>query len=384
MQAALEGGAQEDEEARLIEERRRRREAILAKHRAASASDRPAAQGNTQPGADQSADRGAEANVAGVTTGDPTPTAADGAGDSSPEPSFAPDVAMDDAQLWQAGRADAPDQPPEQEGGSERRQGAVDPDDMFAEADDIFAATPELPQRTQGVKRGLQDAYDDPEGYYNFQVGEMMDGRYEVYANLGRGVFSSVLRARDTDEQGEEEVAIKVLRANETMTKAGQLETAICRKLAGADPEGKRHCVRMLRHFDYRGHLCLVFEPLDMNLRELTKKYGRGVGLNVGAVRLYTAQLLQALYHLRNCGVVHADLKPDNILVNKQRTAVKVCDFGNAMFDGPDNEYTPYIGSRFYRAPEVILGLRYGTCIGVDILLLRYTLILVFDDDDKE
>ncbi len=86
---------------------------------------------------------------------------------------------------------------------------------------------------------------------------------------------------------------IQVLRANDTMTKAGQLETAICRKLAGADPEGKRHCVRMLRHFEYRGHLCLVFEPLDMNLRELTKKYGRGVGLNVGAVRLYTAQLLQ-------------------------------------------------------------------------------------------
>jgi len=47
----------------------------------------------------------------------------------------------------------------------------------------------------------------------------------------------------------------------------------------------------------------------DINLRELTKKYGRGIGLNIGAVRAYAAQLLTALYHLRNCGVIHADIK---------------------------------------------------------------------------
>jgi serine/threonine-protein kinase PRP4 len=76
-------------------------------------------------------------------------------------------------------------------------------------------------------------------------------------------------------------------------------------------------------------------------------------------VRAYTAQLLTALYHLRNCGVLHADIKPDNILVSAARTMVKLCDFGSAMFVG-DNEITPYLVSRFYRAPEVILGLKYG------------------------
>jgi serine/threonine-protein kinase PRP4 len=96
----------------------------------------------------------------------------------------------------------------------------------------------------------------------------------------------------------------------------------------------------------------------DMNLRELTKRYGRGIGLSLSAVRIYARQLLVALYHLRNCGVLHADIKPDNILVNERRTIVKVCDFGSAMFSG-DNEITPYLVSRFYRAPEVILGLPY-------------------------
>jgi serine/threonine-protein kinase PRP4 len=51
-----------------------------------------------------------------------------------------------------------------------------------------------------------------------------------------------------------------------------------------------------------------------MNLRELTKRYGRGIGLSISAVRIYTQQMLVALHHLKNCGVLHADIKPDNIL----------------------------------------------------------------------
>eukprot|EP00878_Enallax_costatus_P015461 GHUV01016195.1.p1 GENE.GHUV01016195.1~~GHUV01016195.1.p1 ORF type:complete len:117 (+),score=17.36 GHUV01016195.1:1180-1530(+) len=53
-----------------------------------------------------------------------------------------------------------------------------------------------------------------------------------------------------------------------------------------------------------------------MNLRELTLKYGRNVGLNITAVAIYAAQLLVALRHLQQCRVLHADIKPDNILVN--------------------------------------------------------------------
>ena len=69
--------------------------------------------------------------------------------------------------------------------------------------------------------------------------------------------------------------------------------------------------------------------------------------------------MLWALYHLANCGVLHSDIKPDNILVSEDRTSVKLCDFGSAMFQG-ENEVTPYLVSRYYRSPEVILGLKYG------------------------
>lgn len=207
---------------------------------------------------------------------------------------------------------------------------------------------------------GLTDNWDDAEGYYCHRIGEVLDGRYEVAASHGRGVFSSVVRARDlrANRKDVEEVAIKIIRNNDVMLKSGQQELSILRKLDGADPENRRHCVRFLTNFDYRKHLCLVFESMHMNLREVLKKFGRNIGLNLGAVRAYAKQLFIALKHLRNCGVLHCDIKPDNMLVNEAKNVLKLCDFGSAMFAG-ENEITPYLVSRFYRAPEIILGLPY-------------------------
>jgi len=225
------------------------------------------------------------------------------------------------------------------------------------------------------MTQGLSDNWDDTEGYYRARMGEVLDGRYEVLNSHGRGVFSTVVKAKDlqtplaagggvdggdtVDGQEFAEVAVKVIRANETMYKAAQLEITVLKKLSGADPENKRHCVKFHRSFEFREHVFMVFESMHMNLREVLKKYGRNVGINIHGVRSFATQMLVALKHLKNCGVVHADIKPDNILVNKSHNVLKICDFGSAMFDG-DNEITPYLQSRFYRAPEVILGLPYS------------------------
>ncbi|XP_064948160.1 uncharacterized protein LOC135583246 [Musa acuminata AAA Group] len=236
--------------------------------------------------------------------------------------------------------------------------------DMFT--DDMFGESPagvcvkgkcEGPQIDRSY---LHDNWDDAEGYYSYRFGEVLDGRYEVVAAHGKGVFSTVVRARDlkAGKGDPEEVAIKMIRNNDTMYKAGQDELVILKKLVGADPEDKRHCVRFLSSFKYRNHLCLVFESLHMNLREVLKKFGRNIGLKLTAVRAYAKQLFIALKHLRNCGVLHCDIKPDNMLVNEPKNVLKLCDFGNAMFAGK-NEITPYLVSRFYRAPEIILGLPY-------------------------
>lgn len=237
-------------------------------------------------------------------------------------------------------------------------------EDMFC--DDIFGESPAgvrkmgKGEELRVERSGLNDNWDDAEGYYCYRFGEVLDGRYEVIAAHGKGVFSTVVRAKDlkAGKGGHEEVAIKIIRNNDTMLKAGMEELVVLKTLAGADPEDRRHCVRFISSFKYRNHLCLVFESLHMNLREVLKKFGRNIGLKLTAVRAYAKQLFIALKHLRNCHVLHCDIKPDNMLVNESKTVLKLCDFGNAMFAGK-NEITPYLVSRFYRAPEIILGLSY-------------------------
>ncbi|KAI5114628.1 hypothetical protein M0805_001600, partial [Coniferiporia weirii] len=129
-------------------------------------------------------------------------------------------------------------------------------------------------------------------------------------------------------------------------------------------PEDKKHIVRLERTFEHRGHLCLVFESMSMNLREVVKRFGKDIGLNIRAVRAYAHQLFLAMSLLRKCNIMHADIKPDNILVNEQKTVLKVCDLGSAS-DASENEITPYLVSRFYRAPEIIMGVPYDCSLDI-------------------
>ncbi|KAH8117641.1 kinase-like domain-containing protein [Phellopilus nigrolimitatus] len=212
------------------------------------------------------------------------------------------------------------------------------------------------------------DTAADVEGYYQIILGEQLDGgRYQVFSSLGKGMFANVVRARilqgDANEVGKE-VAIKIVRSQESMFKAGLKEAQILNKLKQADPEDKKHVVRLERTFEHRGHLCLVFESLSMNLRDVVKRFGKDVGLNIQAVRAYTHQLFLAMSLLRKCNIMHADIKPDNILANEQKTVLKVCDLGSAS-DASENEITPYLVSRFYRAPEIIMGVPYDCSLDI-------------------
>lgn len=54
----------------------------------------------------------------------------------------------------------------------------------------------------------------------------------------------------------------------------------------------------------------------SMNLRDVVKRFGKDVGLNIKAVRAYAHQLFLALSLLKKTNIMHADIKPDNILVS--------------------------------------------------------------------
>jgi serine/threonine-protein kinase PRP4 len=241
-----------------------------------------------------------------------------------------------------------------------------DDDDMFAPTTTSNAKSSQK-SKAKELDARLLDNWDDPDGYYRVMLGELLDGRYHVQANLGKGVFSSVVRA--TDSKSDEPVAIKIIRNNESMKKAGLKEIAILQKLMAADPDDKKHIIRLERSFEHKGHLCMVFENLSNNLREVLKKFVAGI--NLKAIRLYAQQMFLGLTLLKKCNIIHADIKPDNMLVNEARNMLKVCDLGSAG-DASENEITPYLVSRFYRAPEIILGMKYD--FGVDVWSVGCTL----------
>jgi serine/threonine-protein kinase PRP4 len=247
-----------------------------------------------------------------------------------------------------------------------------DDDDMFAPASSS-KLKPSNSSKAKQLDASLLDNWDDPDGYYRIILGELLDGRYHVQANLGKGMFSAVVRAMD--KKSGRLVAIKIIRNNETMKKAGFKEIAILQKLNSADNDDKKHLIRLERSFEHKSHLCMVFENLSINLREVLKKFGRDVGINLKAVRSYAHQMFLGLSLLRKCDILHADLKPDNMLVNETRNILKICDLGSAG-DASENEITPYLVSRFYRAPEIILGMPYE--YGIDMWSIGCTLFELY------
>ena len=115
--------------------------------------------------------------------------------------------------------------------------------------------------------------------------------------------------------------------------KTGLKELELLGRLNAADPDDRYHCLRLYTHFYHRNHLCLVFEALNMNLREILKKYGKDVGLHIDAVRSYAHQLFLSLRLLRKTGILHADIKPDNILVSLADLVLEM-DFGIMLLFG--------------------------------------------------
>ncbi|KAH7400862.1 kinase-like domain-containing protein [Phaeosphaeria sp. MPI-PUGE-AT-0046c] len=237
--------------------------------------------------------------------------------------------------------------------------------DMFA-SDDEDEDEDEVVEEGAGAKgtvldEKMLDNWDDPEGYYKIISNELINGgRYRVIRTLGRGVFANVAQAEDQSANIQDPthklVAIKMIRRNDMMRKASQKEMDFLRRVNEADEHDKRHIIRLFDSFDHKGHLCIVFEHMSKNLRDLLKEETNGRGLALPAVRVYAKQMFYGLQHLQNCKVIHLDLKPDNVLVSADKKTIKLADFGTAVDKQDTIERTEYLVSRFYRAPEIILG----------------------------
>ncbi|BFZ57240.1 serine/threonine protein kinase, CMGC [Savitreella phatthalungensis] len=159
-----------------------------------------------------------------------------------------------------------------------------------------------------------------PGGYHPVKLNETYkSGRYVTVRKLGWGHFSTVWLALDTEKQ--RHVALKVVRSAAHYTETAIDEIKLCQCVAEANPDhpGYAHVVGLLDQFEHEGpngrHVCMVFEVLGENLLGLIRRYEhRGIPINV--VKQIARQILLALDYLhRECGIIHTDLKPENVLI---------------------------------------------------------------------
>jgi dual specificity tyrosine-phosphorylation-regulated kinase 2/3/4 len=203
--------------------------------------------------------------------------------------------------------------------------------------------------------------YDDDRGDYTIVPHDHFAYRFEIIQILGKGSFGQVMRCFDYKTQSM--VAVKVIRNKKRFHHQALVEVKILEHLRHKDPDDSCNIVRMHEYFYFRNHLCISFELLSINLYEFIKN-NNFQGLSLGLIRRFAQQLLVSLKFLRKQRVIHCDLKPENILLRQpNKSVIKVIDFGSSCFE--DERVYTYIQSRFYRSPEVILGLPYD--VGIDM-----------------
>lgn len=202
------------------------------------------------------------------------------------------------------------------------------------------------------------DGYDDQNYDYILQGDEIVNDRYILKHKMGKGSFGQVVCAYDRENKCE--VAIKIIKSRKPFLVQARTEIEILSKILEKDDNDESNIVRLLDQFIYRNHQCLVFELLSFNLYELLKNTKfRGVSLTL--IRKFSKNLLKSLEFLSrpDVNIIHCDLKPENILLrHPRRSAIKMIDFGSSCYL-TKRTYT-YIQSRFYRSPEVLLGLPYS------------------------
>ncbi|CCM02732.1 uncharacterized protein FIBRA_04839 [Fibroporia radiculosa] len=186
------------------------------------------------------------------------------------------------------------------------------------------------------------------------------NGRYSKIEKIGEGTYGVVYKARDVTTN--QVVAMKKIRLE--AEDEGVPSTAI-REISLLKELKDDHVVRLLDIVHADQKLYLVFEFLDVDLKRYMEQANQvGNPITPDLVKKFTHQLSSGLLYCHSHRILHRDLKPQNLLIDKYDN-LKLADFGLARAFGiPMRTYTHEVVTLWYRAPEVLLGSRhYSTAI---------------------
>ncbi|KAI9884837.1 MAG: endoribonuclease ysh1 [Watsoniomyces obsoletus] len=244
---------------------------------------------------------------------------------------------------------------------------------------------------------------DDDDGHYIVKRGTMLADRYEVSRLLGQGTFGKVVEAYDTHKHTK--CAIKIIRSIQKYRDASRIELRVLATLALNDKDNRNKCIHLQDCFDFRNHICIVTNLLDMSVFDFLKT-NNFVPFPNSHIQSFARQLFTSVAFLHDLNLIHTDLKPENILlvdssyqtftydrkipsstITINRTAqnrkvlfdteIRLIDFGSATFQ--DEYHSSVVSTRHYRAPEIILGL--GWSYPCDIWSIGCILVEFFTGD---
>lgn len=184
--------------------------------------------------------------------------------------------------------------------------------------------------------------------------------RYVRTETLGEGTYGVVFKARDVKTN--EIVALKKIKLE--IEDEGVPSTAL-REISVLKTLKHPNVVRLLDVEHGAHRLFLAFEFVDQDLKKHLDKTGKKP-LDGRLVASFVMQLLRGIDYCHSHGVIHRDLKPGNILIDKKGN-LKIADFGLARaFVVPIKPYTHEVITLWYRAPEILLGAKQYS-LGVDM-----------------
>ncbi|KAJ4950367.1 hypothetical protein NE237_027199 [Protea cynaroides] len=189
---------------------------------------------------------------------------------------------------------------------------------------------------------------------------ELMD-QYEKVEKIGEGTYGVVYKARD--RLTNETIALKKIRLEQE--DEGVPSTAI-REISLLKEMQHGNIVRLQDVVHSEKRLYLVFEYLDLDLKkhmDSCPEFGKDPRL----IKTFLYQILRGIAYCHSHRVLHRDLKPQNLLIDRRTNALKLADFGLARAFGiPVRTFTHEVVTLWYRAPEILLGSRhYSTPVDV-------------------
>lgn len=200
--------------------------------------------------------------------------------------------------------------------------------------------------------------FDDVKKNLIINRGNHISYRYKVIDKLGTGMFGNVLKCYDYKDK--KIVSIKIMKNDILWSLQSINEIKILKKL-----NNNKNILNYIEHFNFRSHICVVTELLYLDMFKVLE-FTNYKGFSIGLIKEISKQLLNGLKFIHSNGIIHGDLKPENIMLcepSPNRFNIKIIDFGSSS---KLNEISfPYIQSRFYRSPEVLIGARYDYKIDV-------------------